>query len=60
MTITSNHIEFTTNSGLRMFAEQYADKPSFAEFWRYGEVGGRIWSDTLLSRPNIKRIKENY
>ena len=43
-----------------MFVEQYADKPSFAKFWRYGTVGGRIWSDTLLSRPNIKRIKENY
>ena len=60
MTIVDKRIEFTTNSGLRMFAEQYMDKPSFAKFWRYGEVGGRIWSDTLLARPNIKRIKENY
>lgn len=60
MTITYKFIEFTTNSGLRMFAEQYADKSSFAKFWRYGEVGGRIWSDTLLTKPNIKRIIENY
>lgn len=60
MTIIYKHIEFTTNSGIRMFAEQYADKPLFAKFWRYGTLEGHIWSDTLLARPNIKRITENY
>lgn len=42
-----------------MFIEQYADKPDFVKFWRYG-TEGRIWKNCLLSKPNKKRLIENY
>lgn len=59
MTIGYKIETFKSNSGLNMFIEQYAEKPNFAKFWRYGAEGS-IGKDYLLSRPNKKRLIENY
>lgn len=62
MTIVFKHEEFVTDSGQRMFIEQYAEKPHFVKFWRYGTAGryGRIHNDMLLSKPRKKRLIESY
>lgn len=62
MTIVYKREEFTTASGQRMYIEQYAEKPHFGKFWRYGECGyfGRTFADHLLHKPNKKRIIENF
>lgn len=59
MTITHKYEEFTSESGLKMFIEQYSEKTNFVKFWRYG-VNGIIWKDCLLSKPNKKKLIENY
>lgn len=59
MTIIYKSESFKSNAGLNMFIEQYADKPDFVKYWRYG-AEGRTWSKDLLSRPNKKRLIENY
>ena len=38
MTIVFKYEEFETNAGQIMFIEQYAEKPHFNKFWRYGVV----------------------
>ena len=39
--------------------EQYAKKPNFCKFYRYFINGAKI-SDYLLTKPNAKRLCENY
>lgn len=62
MTIVFKHEEFVTDSGQRMFIEQYADKPHFVKLWRYGAAGfyGRVFSSGLLTKPRKKRLIESY
>ena len=60
MTVGYKYEEFRTNSGLEMFIEQYADKPHFVKFWRYGVVGGEVISDMLSHKPNKKNLIERY
>ena len=60
MTVGYKYEEFRTNSGLVMFIEQYAEKPHFVKFWRYGVVGGSVWSDMLSSKPNKKQLINRY
>lgn len=62
MTIVKNHKDYVFN-GEKYFVEQYADKPHFVWFWRYGKYGNyeygatcKIISDMLRSRPNMKRL----
>lgn len=62
MTIVKRHKEYEIN-GEMYFVEMYADKPLFIWFWRYGkycnyghEANATIISDTLRSRPNLKRL----
>ena len=58
MTITRKHKEYEFD-GETWFVEQYADKPDFVWFWRYGYIYkgmGYVMSDRLFSRPNLKRI----
>lgn len=59
MTITFKSQEYTTASGSRLVVEKYADKPHFVPFWRY-ILDGRVISDQLLSRPNVKRLINLY
>ena len=59
MTKTYKWQEYTTVSGSRLVVEKYADKPDFVPFWRY-YLNGRIISDQLLSRPNVKRLINSY
>lgn len=59
MTIVYKREEFEAGSGEDMWIEQYAEKPHFNKFWRYGS-SGRVWSDMLLSKPNKKRLIETY
>lgn len=59
MTITLKYKEYTTSSGSKLVVEQYADKPRFVPFWRY-ILDGRVISDQLLSRPNVKRLINLY
>ena len=59
MTVVYKREEFETNGGLKMFIEEYADKPHFVKFWRYGPVGG-VWSDMLMTKPSKKRLIETY
>ena len=60
MTVGYKYEEFRTNSGLVMFIEQYAKKPYFVKFWRYGVVGSSVWSDMLSSKPNKKQLINRY
>lgn len=62
MTLVKNSKDYVFN-GERYFVEQYADKPHFVWFWRYGKYGNyghganaTIISDMLRSRPNLKRL----
>lgn len=62
MTIVKNSKDYEIN-GEKYFVEQYADKPHFLWFWRYGKYGNyghgataRVIKDGLLSRPNLKRL----
>lgn len=58
MTLSKNHREYEIN-GETWFVEQYADKPHFVWFWRYGYIlrgKAYIQSDMLFSRPNLKRL----
>lgn len=61
MTATRKHEDFTTNSGLLLFIEQYHEKEWHGDvwLWRYGTECS-VWKDMLLSKPNIKRLKANY
>lgn len=62
MTITKYYKEYTIN-GRVLFVEQYADKPDFAFFWRYGVVYdterrlARTIKDGLLSRPSLRTLR---
>lgn len=62
MTIVYQHEEFVTNSGQKMFIEQYGNKPHFNKFWRYGTAGfnGRVWKDMLLTKPRTSLLKELF
>ncbi len=59
MTIVKNSKKYTIN-GTTYFVEQYAEKPHFVWFWRYGFIDksgmGRVTSDRLRTRPNLKRL----
>lgn len=59
MTIVKNTKQYEIN-GTTYFVEQYANKPHFVWFWRYGYFDksgtGRVISDMLRNRPNIKRL----
>ena len=62
MTIVKNSKDYEIN-GEKYFVEQYADKPHFLWFWRYGKYGNyghganaKVIKDGLLSRPNLKRL----
>ena len=61
MTIVRRHREYEIN-GERYYVEQYADKPHFVWFWRYGKVVDKdralvtAISSGLWSRPNLKRL----
>ena len=60
MTIEFKYEEFRTTSGSLMFIEQYAEKPHFVKFWRYGVVGGAVLSDMLSHKPNKKNLINRY
>lgn len=67
MTIGFYYEEFEAQSGQILFIEQYADKPHFVKFWRYGtisEYNGRkysnIYGHTLLHKPRKKRLIKQY
>lgn len=58
-------IEFTAQSGARMFIEKYLEKDDCVkiEFWRYGIIYADrrcVLSSMLMSRPNKKRLIEMY
>lgn len=62
MTIVKNSKDYEIN-GEKYFVEQYADKPHFLWFWRYGKYGNyghgetaKVIKDGLRSRPNIRRL----
>lgn len=62
MTIVKNSKDYEIN-GEKYFVEQYADKPHFLWFWRYGKYGNygygataKVIKDGLRSRPNLKRL----
>lgn len=59
MTIVKHTKKYEFN-GEKYFVEQYADKPDFVWFWRYGQIldgaNARIIKDRLRSRPNLKRL----
>jgi len=62
MTIVKNNNKYEFN-GETYFVEQYADKPDFVWFWRYGKYGNyghganaTILKDGLRSRPNLKKL----
>lgn len=57
MTIVYKREEFEAGSGLMLYIEQYAEKPHFVKFWRYGPIGG-VWSDMLMTKPRKKRLIE--
>jgi hypothetical protein len=62
---TYKYEEFQAHSGLTLFIEQYAEKPNWVKYWMYGSVDTKtrqavVWSKGLLSRPNKKRLIENY
>jgi hypothetical protein len=63
MTIVKNHKEYKIG-GKIYFVEQYWEKElqSDVYMWRYGEIYyterrmGRVISDMMRSRPNLKRL----
>ena len=63
MTIVKNS-KRTIINGTTYFVEQYADKPHFVWFWRYGYIDRsgmeRVISDMLHTRPNLKRLNLSY
>ena len=59
MTVVYKREEFYAGSGIMLYIEQYAEKPHFVKFWRYGPVGG-VWSDMLMAKPSKKRLIETY
>lgn len=62
MTITY-HEETHTINGREFFIEQYADKPHFVKYWRYGEIIngiGYTHSEMLWTKPRLKTIKRVY
>lgn len=59
MTTIFKQEEIITSSGKVMFIEQYAEKPYFVKFWRYG-ADGIIYNDQLRSKPNKKRLIKKY
>lgn len=59
MEIVYKREEFSANSGLQIFVEQYAEKPNFVKFWRYG-ANNCIWKDMLLTKPNKSRLIKTY
>lgn len=59
MTIVYKSETFVTRSGEEMFIEQYAEKPFYIKFWRYG-FKDRAISDMLLNRPNKKKLINKY
>ena len=59
MTIVYKREEFETCSGTMLYIEQYAEKPHFVKFWRYGPIGG-VWSDMLITKPSKKRLIQTY
>ena len=67
MTIIYHYETFVTNAGQTAFIERYADSPHFTKYWRYGvihndriEPFAQVYKESLLSRPNKKRIKEIF
>lgn len=59
MTIVYKREVFEAGSGTMLYIEQYAEKPHFVKFWRYGPVGG-VLSDMLMTKPSKKRLIETY
>ena len=61
MTISRKQKEYEIN-GKMWLVEQYADKPDFVWYWRYGYFTDYqrryvvIVKDGLRSRPNLKRL----
>ena len=62
MTIVKNRKDYEIN-GQKYFVEQYAEKPRFIWFWRYGYYRtyngvemAVIEKDLLRTRPNLKRL----
>lgn len=63
MTIVRKYKRYNINNRT-YFVEQYADKPHFVWFWRYGIIHksengserAQVYSDMLRTRPNLKRL----
>ena len=59
MTIVFKREEIVGKFGTTLVVEQYADKPNFVKFWRWF-INGSKCGDLLMSKPNVKRLKEMY
>jgi hypothetical protein len=64
MTRIYHYEEFTSNSGTKMYIEQYGEKPLFVKLWRYGILHdgtfATIERDYLHSKPRKSRLIERY
>ena len=67
MTAGFHYEEFEVGSGQTMFIEEYAEKPYFTKWWRYGVVNVVddrryvvVYGSMLRTKPRRKQLIEKY
>ncbi len=59
MTVTFNYEMYTDHYGTTLWCEEYANKPHFNKFWRWG-IDGKICGELLNNKPNMKKLMKRY
>ena len=59
MTVTFNYEMYTDHYGTTLWCEEYANKPHFNKFWRWG-VDEKICGEMLNNKPNMKKLMKKY
>ena len=59
MTVVFKYEERIDHYGTTLWCEQYASKPSFTKWWRWG-LDNKVCGDMLRSKPNMNKLMKNY
>ena len=59
MTITFNYEMYTDHYGTTLWCEEYANKPHFNKFWRWG-IDEKVCGEMLNNKPNMKKLMKRY
>ena len=59
MTVTFNYEMYTDHYGTTLWCEEYANKPHFNKFWRWG-IDEKVCGEMLNNKPNMKKLMKRY